>query len=251
MSEFQQTVDRLTGVPGIGPALAARLARAGVRTRPDLRKTTIRLPAATHAELDYAPCRAIPLAVARHLATDLAGRLRIGGRRPQRIRAVGSVRRGEPQSGDIDLLVESSADWADEIEFSGRGPEIVTQISGGGRQRMLVVWVPGLHCGRTGRKPVHGGAGRGEYVRVDLFRTTAAEWPFALLHFSNGAAYEKKVRAHAKRQNLLLNDRGLYTRLAGDKAGPPVRAPAGGWTERAILERIGLTYRSPAARSGT
>lgn len=282
-------------LPGVGPTVARRLVEQGARRVSDLRRaaTYATLPRATRAALDYPPCRAIPLEAARAIAAELARAVRIGGKRlvPRggRSAAVGSVRRSEATSGDVDVLVESAAAWEGPLSIAAGGAgtlHLVREISGGPRQRMIVVWVPGLEPASCPMRPARGrrayraqpsdwpdflppaGSKKrarpaleplpsyiqktpGRYVRVDLFRAAPAEWPFALLHYTNGEQYEKKLRAHAKREGLFLNAAGLFRRTASGKPGARLPAPRGGWTEKTVIERVGLTYRPAAQRAAS
>ena len=82
------------------------------------------------------------------------------------------------------------------------------------------------------------------HYRCDLFLTTAAEKPYALYHFTGPKAYNIRIRAHAKRQDKLLNQYGLF-----DAA---TRRPLGPWarSERELAHTLGVTYYPPEKRRG-
>lgn len=240
---MNRDAERLARIPGIGDTLAATLARRGIRTRAQLRAIAGELPAETQVHLRYDIARAIPLAVGAAVAAEMGRRLTFRGASGRRRKfptfAVGSIRREAPASKDIDILVVVPdglplavfQDVLASAELGGAGPcAIAETYAVGARRRSFVV----RRAGRGGAK----------YYAVDLFLATASEKPYALFHYSNGRDYNIRVRAHAKRKNLKLDQYGVFV------AGTTRRAPgsAGIKSERDLARFLGVTYRAPRER---
>lgn len=221
------SIDR---VPGIGPSRAAQLRKEGVETLSDLRKRGARLPKVTRLFLRHPVARKIPLDRAQEILREARRRLRFGGRR-RPTRVAGSVARGAAHSEDLDLLVVAPPGALDEVSLAPGGLlEIVATFASGDRRRSMIVrW-------------------RGRNYQLDLFRTTPDELPYALFHWTSPREYVIRTRAHAKRQGLVLNDRGLWREGAS-----PLRRARGTRkirTVRQLAKRLGVRYRAPAARAG-
>jgi len=81
---------------------------------------------------------------------------------------------------------------------------------------------------------------RGSYIRVDFFYVKPEEKPYALLHLTGSFQFNIRVRAHAKKLGLKLNQYGLYD--SKNKLIPLT-------TERSIFNYLKVTYKPPSARS--
>lgn len=229
-------------LPGVGPARAAALARRGLTTRALLRAAPPgALPAEAAAHLRFPVARGVPAAEAAAVAAELAARLTFvgpaGRRRRFPVVPVGSVRRRAARSKDLDLLVVAPAApgllASAALRPARPGPPrlaVVAVYAAGARRRSFVV--------RRGAK----------YYAVDLFLATPAEKPFALFHFTGPREYNIRVRAHAKRRGLTLNQYGLF--VAPRPGAKKRRAPGSAAirTERDLARRLGVTYRPPAER---
>lgn len=231
----RSTAARLADIMGggrRGAALAARLAREGLRPA-DLRKPEVlaRMPRDMRARVLYRPERAVPRARAAQLADELARRIRFGGVRVA-VLAVGSVRRGAPRVKDIDLLaIASRPERLGVVSLaparSGDRASLAETFAAGPRRRALVVRVAGA---------------RARHHLLDVFVATPAERPFAMYHFTGPAAYNVRIRAHAKRCGWLLNQYGLW------KAARRVRGSEAIRSEQDLARFLRVTYRDPADR---
>jgi DNA polymerase (family 10) len=229
---------KLLGLGAAGRALAARLAAEGVRGRRGLLGRLEELPREARAAVRHRPLRRIKKEEAAAQSAELARRLRFG-RPPRRaeVTPVGSVRRGEPESGDLDFLVVAPRPPPEFLAGASLAPprrgeslELAEAYAGGPRRRGLIV------RGRWG--------GRARAYRVDLFLAKPAERPFALFHFTGPAGYNVRVRAHAKRRGLRLNQYGLFEGATARRA----RGAGALRSEAALARRLGLTPRPPGAR---
>lgn len=145
---------------------------------------------------------------------------------------VGSYRRGKKILGDIDILVgcreisqKTRASLVDALE----GEHITGWILKGDQRLSFLIKVSKLHtvqvCPHT--------------VQVDILLATQEEWPCALLYFTGSKLYNEWMRHVAKKQGMLLNQRGLYDLHS-------VRIPA--HTEEDVFRALRLQYEEPSAR---
>lgn len=122
----------------------------------------------------------------------------------------GSIRRGKPVVGDVDLLIEDSLDVREAL------------------YRIL---------GRT-RDGEPARSGLVEGVQVDVLLADASFWGAALLHWTGSVNENIRLRACAKRHGLKLNETGVWKG----------RQRIAGLTERDCYKAVGATYRLPEAR---
>jgi DNA polymerase/3'-5' exonuclease PolX len=236
--------ERLTELPGIGPALAARLVARGITTRARLLGAEDELPLETRIFLRYEVCRAIPAAAGAAALAELCRRLVFAKSdgRPCRcaLIVVGSARRGEGVLKDLDFLVVAPDARALPGLLAGarlRPPRpgdrasVVAEFSSGERRRTVIVaWA--------------GPRGGAAHYAVDFFAATAQERPYALYHWTGSYMYNVRTRMAAKRKGWRLNQYGLWY---GD-TNRRVRGTAGIRTERELANFLGVSYRPPAAR---
>ena len=239
---MRRRIDRLTAIPGIGPTAAARLVRRGITTRAQLRTIIAELPRTAQAHLRYRVCKKVPYATAAAVIKELRRRLVFCGTKRYPTCLVGSVRRRAPFSKDLDLLVIAGGRGHDGVLASARlvGPRPGDRLSfaetyaDGARRRSLIVkWAS------PGKK-------RPSYYTLDLFLATPEEKPYALFHYTGGRAYNIRIRAHAKRRGMILNQYGLYYASGG--GGRRVRGSRGIRNERDLIRYLGITHRPPPQR---
>lgn len=242
-----QIARKLAAIIGQGPrglALARKLAREGVRSRADLKRTSVleRLPVEARANVLYNPYRGATFAVASAIANEFKRRAVFefaNGVVRFEVIPVGSVRRKAPRSKDIDFLIvvppkyRSRALAALTLRPRKRGDkiEIATVYAAGARRRSVILRVEGT---------------RARNYRADVFLATAAEKPFALLHYTGPYDYNIRVRAHAKRNGRLLNQYGLFSATTRAR----VRGSNAVSNERDLARLLGITYRAPHSRDG-
>lgn len=249
-----QIARKLAAIIGQGPrglALARKLAREGVRSRADLKRTSVleRLPVEARANVLYNPYRGATFAVASAIANEFKRRAVFefaNGVVRFEVIPVGSVRRKAPRSKDLDFLIvvppkyRSRALAALTLRPRKRGDkiEIATVYAAGARRRSVILRVEGTRAEGT----------RARNYRADVFLATAAEKPFALLHYTGPYDYNIRVRAHAKRNGRLLNQYGLFS--ATTRARVRVRGSNAVSNERDLARLLGITYRAPHLRDG-
>jgi DNA polymerase (family 10) len=175
----------------------------------------------------------------KHLYTDalacgkeIKSRLKFNGKTLP-IVLVGGLRRKSPLVRDIDLLVIapkgaeiSSILSGYTIEGKGAAMKVADGVSGPRRTSFTVT--------RSGAK-----------FKIDLFLARREDKPFALFHHTGGAAYNTRIRAHAKKKGWKLNQYGIFYR---DKAQ---RVPGSRniKTEKELAAFLGVTYHAPKDRN--
>ena len=108
---------------------------------------------------------------------------------------VGSYRRGEKSSGDIDVLLKSS----DESVLSTfinllTKKKYITHVLAHGAKKFMGV------C-QTSKK--------GKFRRLDILLTPPEEYPFALLYFTGSDKFNVAMRKHALTKGFSLNEHGF------------------------------------------
>lgn len=244
----------MLSLPGLGEKQVRALRALGVDTREKARRradepaVAAQLRPAARAELLYRPAASIPRTVVDALADRLRNCLYLrGGPRVGRGRLipVGSARRRKARSKDVDLLLvlpdrEKGRAGLERLDVrpscsgSSPGVDVLFSYAAGGRRRSFVV----------AYRPGRGRPGRGRY-RVDVFLAYDSEKPYALFHHTGSAGYNVRVRSHAKRRGLKLNQYGLFRADTGRRAP----GTASIRTERDLANYLGVTYREPADRA--
>lgn len=231
--------EELASVLGVGEKRAARLVEAGVTSVEDLRRATSRgefFPdALQRVGLEHHEDLRRPLSLRR--ATEVFDRLVHAIHRRcdlrsldvEATRPLGSLRRGAPRVGDVDLLVLVKEDR--DFEALARrlpralGSDHVAVIKAGATRYSFVM----RHRGR-----VH---------QVDVFRARGRhEWASMLLHGTGSAAFNEMLRGKAKRRGYLLNEYGLFP--DGGGGGVALRLAS----EEKIFSRLGVPYVRPRDR---
>lgn len=175
---------------------------------------------------------------ARRLAARVAAglRLRVGGGRPVpvppgRVHVVGSVRRGEPATGDLDFLIvlpDRLAAQLAELPYEWVPPGAGAGVLARGPWRQsLLLRVPG-------RLP----------VQADFFLAAESEEPYALFHHTGSRAYNIRTRAHAKRRGWQLNQHGLFEAASGRRVPGSEKIR----TEADLARFLGVSVRAPSER---
>ena len=187
--------------------------------------------------------------ITREQATEVLKFLRTSPRTRDgvaRVVPVGSYRRKRSISKDLDVLVQDfnlpldapgEDTVADARKAKGQAYLKINEQTGGEKRRQI-----------KGR--FHPRRGRSFPVVLDLFKFSARDYPYALLAYSGDATFVMRMRAHAKRKGLWLDQYGLYRRTRDGKRGSRVYVRPRGpkLTERDIFRYLGYAYKPPAER---
>jgi DNA polymerase/3'-5' exonuclease PolX len=206
-------------IPGIGTTLAAKLRNLGAKTYNDLKKPEIwpLLPAEAQYVIQYHVSRSFDWDYANSFISALTTL-------SDRFTGVGSYRRNKQILADIDVLTTLSINEAVDLIKTSKNIKIVAIYSRGTSRLGAIAKF------------------RTKYVRVDIFHTTPADLPFALLHHTGSANFNIRVRKVAKDNGYKLNQYGLFEGATNKKI-------TGLKTERDILKYINVTYKKPEERN--
>ena len=108
---------------------------------------------------------------------------------------VGSYRRGQESSGDIDVIITSpSGTTYDEFLDSLIKNKVIVEVLSRGKHKCLVVAkIPESDT----------------YRRVDFLYATPEEYPFAVLYFTGSKGFNVVMRGHALRHGFSMNEHGF------------------------------------------
>lgn len=134
---------------------------------------------------------------------------------------VGSFRRKEPSSGDIDVMLCMDTDEFNEFINVLIKQNYIKYVLARGDKKVL-----GICSLNTSSK----------HRRIDLIRNTYDEYPFMKLYFTGSAKFNVAFRQHCLTKGLSLNEHGFT---------PPVK---GLKTEKDIFKYVGLEYVEPENR---
>jgi DNA polymerase IV len=159
----------------------------------------------------------------------------------------GSYRRGNLDSGDIDLLVtksEASVEHIRTLMMENVVPELT-------RQGFLKTALA-TSFDRQGSK-WHGACvlpGSSVWRRLDLLFVPRDELGAALVYFTGNQLFNRSMRLLARKQGMRLNQHGLYKDVIRGRGGVKINDGTllEGRDERRIFELLGVTYRRPGHR---
>lgn len=206
---------KLTSIRGIGEARQQELKEQGIETKEQLKERIdeVNIPDISELDLKYNISKHIPRAILDEIKERL----------PRGFELVGSYRRGTQTSSDVDILTTKR-----HIPRFLHGMIIyrdAEKITAG-------IWDPKLAK-----------IDYPKYVKLDIFRTTKEEYPFALLHYTGPYTYSTRIRMKAKRNNLKLNQYGLFEASTGKRITDTEFKK-----ESDIQKYIGVKERDPTKR---
>ena len=134
---------------------------------------------------------------------------------------VGSFRRKESSSGDIDVMLCMGINEFNEFIDNLIDKKYIKYVLARGDKKVL-----GICSLNTSSK----------HRRIDLIRNTEEEYPFMKLYFTGSAKFNVVFRQHCLTKGLSLNEHGFT---------PPVK---GLKTEKDIFSYVGLEYVEPENR---
>jgi DNA polymerase (family 10) len=156
---------------------------------------------------------------ARAAADEMIATLREGG--VGRISVAGSVRRYRETIGDIDLLVPSN-DAAPIMKAFTSAPSVERVLAQGDTKSSVIV-------------------ARG--LQIDLRVVPPDSWGAAMLYFTGSKEHNVRLRGHALKKKLLLNEYGLY-RVGAEARGQEIASK----TEEEVYAALGMDPIAPELR---
>lgn len=237
-NEVPAGVVELTQVPGLGPktavtlhqqlgidsidGLTAAMEDGRVAALPGLGTKTVSKLQESLRRMGSKDTGRRPAADAIALAEEICARLRSRDDVEQ-VTFAGSLRRMRDTIGDVDILV-SAADDPIPIHQAFRGFDLVQSVIAAGDKKSSVITVRG--------------------IQADLRVVDPKAWGAALQYFTGSKAHNVRVREHAVRQGLLLNEYGLFRRNDDGSAGSRISST----TEKSVYDSVGMAYVEPTLR---
>ena len=83
--------------------------------------------------------------------------------------------------------------------------------------------------------------------RIDFMYTPPDEYPYAILYFTGSKAFNTVMRSHALKQNISLNEHGMYEKTKGKEKGKKIEKLMN--SEQDIFNELGLKYQEPEKRT--
>ena len=144
---------------------------------------------------------------------------------------VGSYRRGNKTSGDIDVIITSqnSTVFKEFMDLLLKEGVIVEVLSRGPTKSLVIAKLPDEKHAR----------------RVDFLYTSPEEYPFAVLYFTGSKIFNTVMRGRALSKGYSLNEHGLYV-MDGKKKGEKVDHVFE--NERDIFRFLQMEYKEPVER---
>lgn len=133
---------------------------------------------------------------------------------------VGSFRRKEDSSGDIDVMLNMTVEEFEIFIENLIKKKYIKYILAKGDKKMLGI------CSLEG----------GKYRRLDLIRNFPEEYPYMILYFTGSAKFNVAFRQHCLTLGLSLNEHSFTPHVEGLK------------TEKDIFKYVGLEYVEPENR---
>ena len=224
----------LIDVYGIGPNKAKELVEKGIKSIEDLRENQDLLNDKQKIGLKYYEdiLERIPRGEIETYKTQFEKSFEKIKNENTKYEIVGSYRRGELNSGDIDVIITSdnidnfNLFLDDLIE-----KKIIIEVLSRGKHKSLVI------CKLTENSLSR---------RVDFLYTSSQEYPFAILYFTGSKGFNTVMRGHALKKGLSLNEHGISKKIGGKKEE---KLDLDIKTEKDIFDYLGLIYKSPEERT--
>ena len=134
---------------------------------------------------------------------------------------VGSFRRNESSSGDIDIMLNMDLKEFENFTSTLVSTNYIRFILANGPKKMLAI------CKLNESS---------KYRRIDLIRNSPEEYPYMKLYFTGTKEFNVEFRQHSLNMGLSLNEHGFTPPVIGLK------------TEEDIFKHVGLEYVSPEKR---
>lgn len=166
----------------------------------------------------------------------------------EKLNVCGSYRRGEKNSGDIDILLCYKNAVNDDSENipKNRDKWILTKLVESLKTHRIITddLCLGKHKYMGVCKTSVSGKNKNVGRRLDLLVIPQEEYEFAMLHFTGSWDFNKMLRQIALKQGLTLSEHGLFTK---DKKINKLPHPK---NEEHILNFLNLEYIEPEKRDG-
>ena len=144
---------------------------------------------------------------------------------------VGSYRRGQQTSGDIDVIItgKTSDVYKKFVNDLLKTGIILEVLSCGESKTLVIAKLPGKNIAR----------------RIDFLYAPPDEFAFAILYFTGSKIFNTIMRQYSLDKGYTFNEHGIY-KLENKKKGAKVNKEFN--TEKDIFDFLGLQFKTPAER---
>jgi NAD-dependent DNA ligase len=144
---------------------------------------------------------------------------------------VGSYRRGQQTSGDIDVIItgKTSSVYKKFVNDLLKTGIILEVLSCGESKTLVIAKLPGKNIAR----------------RIDFLYAPPNEFAFAILYFTGSKIFNTIMRQYSLDKGYTFNEHGIY-KLENKKKGEKVNKEFN--TEKDIFDFLGLQFKTPTER---
>ncbi|ORY31676.1 hypothetical protein BCR39DRAFT_465497 [Naematelia encephala] len=255
-TEKARIVAVLKDVYGVGETFANELYKRGARSIRDLKEKDFGLTPGQNigVELYEDLNTRIPREECRAIYELIASKARAIDPKIW-VEIMGSYRRGQEDSGDVDILITRDTD--DGLTHEGLLKSLVIGLKENGvitHDLSVPSQWDALEAKWMGVGKVPGG----RYRRIDILCIPFDQWGAALIYFTGNISdilclkqFNRSLRLYARKKGYSLNQRGLYVGVIRDKGG--LKMTEGEFavitkTEQEIFDVLGLRWRHPHLR---
>ena len=233
-------LEQLVSITGIGPSKADDLIKNGLKNVSELTKPkfTDMLNTDTKAVLKLNPSQMVSWATIKELEPVLNSS-------KFKTQITGSYRREKPYSRDIDMLIsgdiKSYLKWLSGRKIDTKSSDdssestlkFLVYSEGTDKASILIKYKPNL------------------VIKMDIFSAKPGEYPAMLLYSTGSKQHNIRMRARAKKLNLLLNQTGLYKNCrnsGSDKVDHSKCKKINIRSEKGFFDALGMKYIDPKYR---
>jgi DNA ligase (NAD+) len=230
--EKNNPVNILCEIYGVGPKKSQELVLAGIKTIDELRKrqnellNDIQKVGLKYYEQIQERIPRLEIEHFKKIFTDI-----FISDADTKFEIVGSYRRGQQTSGDIDVIItgKKSDVYKKFVNDLLKTGIILEVLSCGESKTLVIAKLPGKNIAR----------------RIDFLYAPPNEFAFAILYFTGSKIFNTLMRQYSLDKGYTFNEHGIY-KLENKKKGAKVNKEFN--TEKDIFDFLGLQFKTPIER---
>jgi DNA polymerase/3'-5' exonuclease PolX len=214
---------------GLGKEKAKQLVKEGLKkiNQLHMKKWLDKLPKETQLYLQLKPNQSIP----NKDIAELEPELKCG----MDVRLVGSYRRGKPTSRDIDIMLVSDDDDIIEKYIKKLSKKLKIYPYSKGMDKLSMIMDVTELLGKSEQA----------IYKLDVFRVKPENVIPMMLYATGPKEHNIRMRTKAKKNKLLLNQKGLFEKLKNGE----IKKINDLYTEEAYFDALGMKYEEPSKRT--
>lgn len=230
--EKNNPVNILCEIYGVGPKKSQELVLAGIKTIDELRErqnellNDIQKVGLKYYEQIQERIPRLEIEKFKKIFTDI-----FRTDTDTKFEIVGSYRRGQQTSGDIDVIItgKTSVVYKKFVNDLLKTGIILEVLSCGESKTLVIAKLPGKNVAR----------------RIDFLYAPPNEFAFAILYFTGSKIFNTLMRQYSLDKGYTFNEHGIY-KLENKKKGEKVNKEFN--TEKDIFDFLGLQFKTPIER---